>query len=118
VLGNDHTDTLASINNLATFLKEQGKLTEAEPLNREAVKGFRRFLGDDHPDTVKSIINLAVVLYDQGKLIEAELSYKQALDALRRLLGDENPGSLTIFFKPFFRVALCPRQADGGRTIA
>ena len=34
-LGDEHPDTLVSINNLANLLSDQGKLGDAEPLSRE-----------------------------------------------------------------------------------
>jgi hypothetical protein len=34
VLGRDHPDTLASMNNLATSLRQQGKYAEAEAMYR------------------------------------------------------------------------------------
>ena len=37
-LGEDHPDTLNSINNLAAVLDAQGHLAEAEPLYREALE--------------------------------------------------------------------------------
>ena len=37
-LGDDHPDTLTSINNLAHLLQAQGHLAEAEPLYREALE--------------------------------------------------------------------------------
>ena len=37
-LGEDHPDTLSSLNNLAALLKAQGNLAEAEPLFREALE--------------------------------------------------------------------------------
>ena len=37
-LGDDHPDTLTSINNLGALLQAQGKLAEAEPLLRECLK--------------------------------------------------------------------------------
>ena len=37
-LGEDHPDTLSSLNNLALLLKAQGHLAEAEPLYREALE--------------------------------------------------------------------------------
>ena len=49
------TDTLISeiatalVGNLASLLKEQGKLAEAEPLYREALEGRREVLGPRHP---------------------------------------------------------------------
>ena len=37
-LGEDHLDTLPSLNNLAMVLQAQGRLVEAEPLYREALE--------------------------------------------------------------------------------
>ena len=37
-LGEDHPQTLGSLNNLAMLLQAQGQLAEAEPLFREALK--------------------------------------------------------------------------------
>ena len=37
-LGDDHPDTLESLNNVASVLEAQGHLAEAEPLYREALE--------------------------------------------------------------------------------
>ena len=37
-LGEDHPDTLVSLNNMALLLKAQGRLADAEPLFREALE--------------------------------------------------------------------------------
>ena len=52
-LGEDHPETLVSLNNLAFLFKAQGQLAKAEPLYREALKkspgaqleGFERDFG-------------------------------------------------------------------------
>ena len=49
ILGDDHPNTLTSINNMAVLLEAQGKLKEAAPLHREVVDRSLRTLGDDHP---------------------------------------------------------------------
>jgi len=55
-------------NNLAKLLHVQGKLSEAEPLYREALEARRRTLGDTRPDTLISINNFAILL--QSREIE------------------------------------------------
>ena len=45
-------------NNLALLLQDQGKLSEAETLYREALEVKRRTLGATHPSTLTSINNL------------------------------------------------------------
>jgi tetratricopeptide (TPR) repeat protein len=58
VLGDEHLDTLFSIDNRGNLLANQGKLTEAEPYFREALEIRRRVLGDEHEHTLHSIGNL------------------------------------------------------------
>ena len=77
--------------NLATLLNDQGKLSEAEPLMRETLKGRRRTLGDTHSDTLGGINNLASLLQDQGKLNEAEPLSREALEVRCRTLGNSHP---------------------------
>ena len=50
-LGDEHPDTLTSMNNLASLLLGRGKLSEAEPLFMEGLRMRRSILGDEHPDT-------------------------------------------------------------------
>jgi len=52
VLGDNHPDTLISMNNLAALYQSQGKYDEAEPLYVECLKLRREVLGDNHPDTL------------------------------------------------------------------
>ena len=60
------------IDRVASLLKAQGKLGEAEPLYREALAARRETLGDRHPDTLASINNMAALLKALGKPGEAE----------------------------------------------
>ena len=83
--------TSALINNLASLLYTQGKLGDAEPLDREALAGCRRTLGDEHPDTLGSIYNFAGLLWKQGKKAEALEMYRQELEVSRRVLGEDHP---------------------------
>ena len=94
VLGNDHPNTLISINNMGVLLRSQGKLAEAEHYYREALEVQRRVLGDDHPNTLTSIINMGLLLRSQGKLAEAEPYLREALEGHRRVLGDDHPDTL------------------------
>ena len=93
-LGDDHPDTLSSINNLACLLRDQGKLAEAEPLCREAMARGRRVLGKDDPDMLVLIDNTGILLHRQGRLDEAEPFLRETLDSRRRVLGDRHPGTV------------------------
>ena len=67
VLGSEHSDTLASVNNLAAVLSEQGEYSEAARLYRETLEVRRRVLGAEHPDTLESVCGLATALGQQGE---------------------------------------------------
>ena len=69
-LGDRHTDTFKSINNLGLLLQKQGKLDEAEPLLRSALEARRATLPYRHPDTLASMNNLGRLLYDQVSSID------------------------------------------------
>jgi tetratricopeptide (TPR) repeat protein len=66
ILSEDHPDTLASANNLASTLRVLGDLTGARDLHKRTYDTCRRVLGDDHPNTLTSATNLAVALHDLG----------------------------------------------------
>jgi tetratricopeptide (TPR) repeat protein/tRNA A-37 threonylcarbamoyl transferase component Bud32 len=94
VLGDEHPDTLRSINNMGGLLQAQGKPFEAEPYYREALETRRRVLGDEHHDTLTSINYMGDLLQAQGQLAEAEPFRRDALEGFRRVLGNEHPDTL------------------------
>ena len=80
MLGNEHMDTLALINNLAGVLGEQGKLEEADQYYRETLDRRRMVLGDDHPSTLVAVNNMGIQLQRRGKYALAEPYYREALE--------------------------------------
>jgi tetratricopeptide (TPR) repeat protein len=95
VLGEEHPDTLRSINNMGVLLESQGKLAEAEPYLRYALEKRRRTLGEEHLDTLLSINNMGGLLQSQGKFAEAEPYFRDALEKRRRVFGEEHPDTIT-----------------------
>jgi tetratricopeptide (TPR) repeat protein len=61
VLGSDHPDTAASLNNLALLLQAQGELAAARPLLKRALAISARGLGPEHQATVRSRRQLATL---------------------------------------------------------
>ncbi len=94
VLGEEHPDTLLSINNVALPLVSQGKLAEAEGYYRETLEKRRRVLGEEHPNTLDSISDMGFLLYSQGKSAEAEPYWRDVLEKKRHVLGEEHPSTL------------------------
>ncbi|HPF38002.1 MAG TPA: serine/threonine-protein kinase [Phycisphaerae bacterium] len=94
ILGADHPDTLASINDLGDLLRAQGSYDEAEVRIQSALDGRRRILGAEHPDTLESLNLMGNLRQAQGNLAEAERCFRETLDARRRTLGAEHHDTL------------------------
>lgn len=96
LLGDAHPHTLATLNNLAGVLKEQGRLDEAEPMYRRALETLERVNGEQHPNTLAAMNNLATLLVDLGRLDDAEPLFRGALRRLREVLDEGHPTVLGI----------------------
>jgi len=68
VLGDDHPDTLNSMNNLAETRWALGDLDGARQLHEQTLAARRRVLGDDHPNTLQSMRNLTALRRELGEL--------------------------------------------------
>jgi len=94
LLGPDHPDTLASVNNLAITCQEAGRKAEAVRLHERALAGRVRALGPEHPDTLASRNNLAIACQEVGRKAEAVRLHERALAGRERVLGPDHPDSL------------------------
>jgi eukaryotic-like serine/threonine-protein kinase len=94
-VGEEHPDTLTSMNNLASTLWDQGDLNGARQLQEKVLEVRRRTLGEEHPNTLTSMNNLASTLRDQGDLNGARQLQEKVLEVSRRTLGEEHPNTLT-----------------------
>ncbi len=95
VLGEEHPDTLKSMNDLGLVLRKQGSFAEAERLYRKALEAQRTTIGEEHPDTLITMNNLANVLRSRRRIPEAEPIYRRVLEVRRRVLGEKDPDTLT-----------------------
>jgi serine/threonine protein kinase/tetratricopeptide (TPR) repeat protein len=95
ILGDEHRDTLQSMNNLGLLLQMLSRYEEALSRCREALEGRRRVFGGDDPDTLQSINNMGILLKALGKYQGAFPYQREALDGFRRVLGDDDPNTLT-----------------------
>ncbi|RPA91598.1 hypothetical protein L873DRAFT_1713537 [Choiromyces venosus 120613-1] len=87
VLGPDHPETLASVNNLASVLQDLGRYAESETMHRRALESTEKVLGPDHPETLAIVNNLALVLRDLGRYAESARLSRRALEGRKRFLG-------------------------------
>jgi tetratricopeptide (TPR) repeat protein len=77
-----------ALNNIAVALREQGRLTQAEEYQREALRVQEAAVGSSHPTLVNTLKNLGLILTKQGRRDEA-------INTLRRALSitEEKPGA-------------------------
>ena len=95
VLGEEHPDTLSSMNNLAETLRALGDSGGARELHEQCLEVSRRVLGEEHPDTLMSMNNLASTLWALGDSGGARELHEQCLEVRRRVLGEEHPDTLS-----------------------
>ncbi|KAI1158420.1 P-loop containing nucleoside triphosphate hydrolase protein [Nemania serpens] len=95
LLGPEHSDTLGSINHLASAYRNQGRWKEAEVLQVQVLETSKTVLGPDHPDTLTSMNNLALTYQHQGRWKEAESLQVQVLETRKIVLGPDHPDTLT-----------------------
>lgn len=78
-LGDDHADTLSSLDESAVLLIARGKPDQAETCRREALATRCRVLGADHSDALRSMIDVGGSVSSRGQWAEAEQCYRSAL---------------------------------------
>jgi tetratricopeptide (TPR) repeat protein len=94
ILGEEHLNTLMSMNDLALTLRAQGDLKDARVLQEKALQISRHILGEERLDTLTSMNNLALTLRDQGDLKDARGLQEKALEIRRRIQKEEHPDML------------------------
>ena len=130
LLGQEHSDTLVSVNSVGSLLYAKGDHKGAEALFRRALKAGERTLGRDHPGTMESANNLAVTLKAEADYAGAEPLFRRALETRERTLGKDHPETLRsmhdlaglLYYKgdyagaePLFRRALEVRERTLGK---
>ena len=93
-LGNDHPNTLNTVNHIAGVYDSQGEYPKALQWYQRALDGYEKTLGNDHPDTLNTIYNMAGVYDSQGVYSRALVWYQRALYGREKVLGGEHPDTL------------------------
>lgn len=94
LLGDDHTDALATRHGLAWILFRRGRPDDAKAEFEMTLAARQRLLGEDHPDSLTTRTGLARVLCDQRHFDDAKAELQAVLAAQRQLLGDDHPDTL------------------------
>ncbi|KAF4621771.1 hypothetical protein D9613_012146 [Agrocybe pediades] len=90
----ENMNTLDSMGVLASCLKNQGKLAEAEEMYCKVIALQTKIMGDDHPSTLASRHNLGSLYADKGQWEEAKAIFLPVLEALTRVFSEENTQTL------------------------
>ncbi|KAJ7252003.1 hypothetical protein C8J57DRAFT_1723023 [Mycena rebaudengoi] len=93
-LGNEHSDTLVAMQNLATTFWELGKSRDALELNIAVLEKRKLILGTEHPDTLFSMSSLAATYWKLGKFTEALKLDIAVLEKRKQILGPEHLDTL------------------------
>ncbi len=91
LLGEQHPDYAASLNNLAALYQAMGDYMKAEPLLRQALTIRKEALGEKHPAYAINLNNLALVYQNLGDYAKAEPLFRQDLQIRKELLGEQHP---------------------------
>jgi eukaryotic-like serine/threonine-protein kinase len=95
-LGEDHPDTLNSMNHLAMAYQDLGRLDQAIPLLETTVEKRRTKLGANHADTIESMNDLAVAYWQSGHARKAIPLFEASLEKVRATLGEDHSDTVTI----------------------
>ena len=88
-LGEEHPDTLGTMEDLARVYWRQGRYNKAQSLFTRTLEGRRKVLGEEHLDTLYSMNDLAVLYFSQGRYAEAESLYTKMLQISRSVLTED-----------------------------
>ncbi len=93
-VGDEHLDTFAALDGVASALEAMSRYDEAEPLFRQALEGVQRLAGPESVEVIDARHNLANLLRNQGRFTEAEPMLVEALAGSERVLGVDHPDTL------------------------
>ena len=91
VLGNEHKDTLDSLNKIGIVLGDSKDYTGALGYHQQALRGLEKVFGKTHPDTLMTIKGMAITLEVGLKdFTKTEEMYRLALDGYEKSLGKDH----------------------------
>ncbi|MBN2314622.1 MAG: tetratricopeptide repeat protein, partial [Sedimentisphaerales bacterium] len=93
-LGENHPETLETLNDFGVLRREQRRFGEAESLLLQALEGRKRVLGPDHPACFGTTHELAVLYKEQARYEQAEKLLLEAVEGRRLKLGDTHPHTI------------------------
>ena len=114
-LGQEHKETLDSMNMLGIAYALAGRWEEAEELELRVIETRKRVLGEEHPVTLTGLINLASIYGHQGRWKEAEELDIRVVEIMKRVLGEEHPDTLVSMIN---LAVICKWQGRGTEAFS
>lgn len=111
-LGEDHLDTLDSVDQLGLIYGRLGHRDDQARLYREALAGYRRVVGDRDARTLHAMSNLGANYNARGEVEQAEKYFREALTGQRELLGSDHAQTLITTHSLGFMLSLQGRHGD------
>lgn len=93
-LGEDHTETITAMHNLALLRWKQGRMEEAIELVRAELAACERSLPPEHEDRLTALNALGVLLQQVNQHAEAEQVLREVVDLRGEVSGDDHPDTL------------------------
>lgn len=94
ILGDGHSETLASKNIIAHSYRELGKHRNAFQMYQEIFEKRKELLGEDHPDTFDSQANLGYTYIKLGKYSNALQTYQEVFEKGKKMFGEDHQETL------------------------
>ena len=93
--GEEHVETIRSMNALTYLYSRQWRIDEARALNARTVEQARHGLGEDNAETLTALNFKGNLMVGTGRSEETLALFKHVLEQRRRTLGEEHPNTLT-----------------------
>jgi eukaryotic-like serine/threonine-protein kinase len=107
--GEDHPDTLTSMQRLADVYILMGQVPNGEELHKKAIEKARRTLGDEDP-TTQALVSRLVGFYTNNMPAKGETFLAPLVRDQRLKLGDDSPVTLTNMGRLIDLYSLRPLQ--------
>jgi tetratricopeptide (TPR) repeat protein len=95
LLGNEHPNTLANMEELGMAYGKQGRWDDAVKVLEKVLEVRIRVLGEEHLDTLRAMGNLAAIYRVQGRRNDTVKLKEKVLEVRIRVLGEEHLDTLT-----------------------
>ncbi|MCH7726070.1 MAG: tetratricopeptide repeat protein, partial [Planctomycetes bacterium] len=90
ILGKEHSDYSAWLNNLGQYYSEAGDYAKAELLLQESLASHVRTVGEEHPGVATTLHNLALLYEGMGQFSKAEQLCLKSLEIRGKLYGEQH----------------------------